>query len=105
MSFTSTCPVDQHGRPVDPYTFGLNIQHSQPRELAMKGGRHGVLFNKGRYFETTVYDPELRNKVVNLSGAKVEFGNMVVDKWDKLEDFVIAMNIEGYYVKIDIDWI
>jgi hypothetical protein len=30
---------------------------------------------------------------------------MIVGSWLKLEDFVIAMNICGYRVNIDIDWI
>ncbi len=88
--------------PVDPYKFGKDIEYSQPVNL---NGRHKVLFNKGRYFETSIYDKNILEVVSDLADLPIEYNNMLVGSWTKLEDFVIAMNILGIYVKIDIDWI
>lgn len=108
MSITSLCITEEHcgnTQPKDAWRFGKDIQHSQSREITLTGGRHTVLFNKGRYFETSFYDKKLMNEVAKLSDCKIEFNNMIVGSWKKLEDFVIAMNISGYYVDINIDWI
>ena len=104
---TITSKVELHSTnsrevPKDPYKFGTDIQYSQSRDLPH---RHNVLFNKGRYFETSIYDKELREFVAKKSQTKIEFDVMIVDSWKKLEAFVAAMNEKGYYVKIDIDWI
>ena len=101
MSFTSAVITDQFGGPENPYSFAQAIQFSQPANLSYYTS---VLFNKGRYFEVSIASNIIK-EVSELSGAKIEFGTMIVDNWRKLEDFVIAMNILGYYVKITTDWI
>ena len=105
MSFTAEVITEPHGNltvPKDPCKFGRSIEYSQPRGLE---GRHKILFNKGRYFETSFYNKELLDALVELTGFKVQYNNMIVQSWKDMEDFVIAMNILGYRVEIDIDWI
>lgn len=107
MSITSTTFTQSHGTlavPADPYKFAKAIQYSQPSPYTMKGD-HTILFNKGRYFETTIGNPQILHALCALTGFKAVHGNMIVQSWKDLEDFVIAMNILGIYVDITIDWI
>lgn len=107
MSITAKTAVEQHiGQdvPVDPYKFGTDIQFSQSSSRTFNG-RHRILFNKGRYFETTIGNPQLLEALCNLTGFKPKHHNTIVQSWKDMEDFVIAMNILGYYVDINIDWI
>lgn len=103
MSFTANCLLDNRAYPVDPFKFGKDVQYSQDR-INLEG-RHKVLFNKGRYFETSIYNKDLLINIATLVGVPILHGNMIVASWKNLEDFVIAMNIYGYYVEIEIDWI
>lgn len=109
MSITSTAILEtSSGRtiPKETYKFGKAIQYSQPARYRYNyKGEHRILFNKGRYFETSIYNVELLNAICELTGFKPEFNNMIVQSWRDMEDFVIAMNILGIYVEIDIDWI
>lgn len=110
MSLTSQVVTEgPRNTPVDPYGFGKSIQYSQTSKHELWGNSYGetqkVLFNKGRYFETSIYNKEVLNEVSKLTDIPVQYNNMIVGSWMKLEDFVIAMNILGIYVKIDIDWI
>lgn len=104
MSFTSTVTKDKYGRPENAYLFSKSIEYSQPSKNTL-WGEQSVLFNKGRYFECSVYPSHILKQVSELIGIPIEYTNMIVGTWDKLEDFVIAMNILGIYVKITIDWI
>jgi hypothetical protein len=104
MSITSACRLDNNGRPEQPWEFARALEASQPTTLKHYYN-HKVLFNKGRYFETSVYESELRNKISELSGIPISYNTMFVGNWSNLEDFVIAMNICGYRVSIDVDWI
>lgn len=104
MSITSKTEQDPNfPAPKDPYKFGTAVEMMQDRSKLT--GRHKILYNKGKYFETSFYDLELMKKVSELSETAIEFDDMIVGSWKKMEDFVIAMNIFGYYVKIEIDWI
>lgn len=105
MSITANTLTEIHcgnSQPKDPWKFGMDIQCSQPTNLL---GRHTILFNKGRYFETSIYNKETLEQVSELTGLKPQYTNMIVGSWKNLEDFVIAMNIIGIYVSINIDWI
>lgn len=103
MSITSTALLDERGNPLDPWAFGMSIQSSQTD--VPYDNTHHILFNKGRYFETDVHPKELRDEVSEMCGIPVQYNTMIVGSWKQMEDFVIAMNIKGIRVKIDIDWI
>lgn len=115
MSITAVAPTESHGNltvPKDPYKFAKDIQHAQERYKSIGSferilsEEHKILFNKGRYFETSIYNAEIREQVSKLADIPVTYNNnMIVASWKKLEDFVIAMNILGIYVEIDVDWI
>lgn len=107
MSITSTLLNETYPAPnvpADPWKFGTDIQASQGYKF-LQDARHKILFNKGRYFETTIYNPKILKQICELTGFTPKHTNMIVESWDKMEDFVIAMNILGIYVEIDIDWI
>lgn len=110
MSITANTPIDPKDQPSgiqlpdDPYQFAKAIQYSQPRRSTLPG-EHTILFNKGRYFETSIYTPQLLQGICELTGFKPQHTNMIVQSWKDLEDFVIAMNILGIYVDITVDWI
>ena len=103
MSITANTPLDANQKPENPWKFGTDIQYSQPRELLQSN--HSILFNKGRYFETSIYDKAVLNEISSLTGLEIQYNNMIVASWKDMEDFVIAMNILGFYVKITIDYI
>lgn len=110
MSITSKTPLGDAPSgvnvPADPYNFGKAIQYSQPSRYKYDyKGEHTILFNKGRYFETTIGNPQLLKSICELTGFKPQYTNMIVQSWRDMEDFVIAMNILGIYVEITIDWI
>jgi hypothetical protein len=113
MSITAQVLTEQHGTltiPADPYKFAKAIQYSQPKRSEMLEclaavGEHTILFNKGRYFETSIYNPQLLESICSLTNFKPCHTNMIVQSWKDLEDFVIAMNILGIYVYITVDWI
>lgn len=100
---TDTTQLDEHGRPKDPWSFAKEIERNQDRNNCWT--THKILFNKGRYFETSIYDKKILTEVSELIESPIQFDNMIVDNWRKMEDFVIAMNCMGVYVKIEIDWI
>lgn len=107
MSITAQIPTEWHGTltvPADPYKFAKTIQYSQPARQKLTG-EHIILFNKGRYFETSIYGTQMLEELCELTGFKPQYGNMIVQPWKDLEDFVIAMNILGIYVDITVDWI
>jgi D-serine deaminase-like pyridoxal phosphate-dependent protein len=107
MSITANTPLEvcnDRTSPKDPYNFGKAIQYSQPRRSTMNGEHH-ILFNKGRYFETTICNAQLLHDLYELTGFEPQHTCMICQSWRDMEDFVIAMNILGYYVEIDIDWI
>lgn len=104
MSITSTCITEKHlgnEQPKEAWKFAKDIEYSQP----ILNAKHNILFNKGRYFETSIYNKEILNKVSELTEIPVQYNNMIVGSWKKMEDFVIAMNILGIYVNITIDYI
>lgn len=90
-------------QPKDPYSFAKNIEANQ--EYNNLDTRHTILFNKNRYFETTIYNKEVLKEISELTGIPIIYNNIIVAPWYKLEDFVISMNCLGILVKIDIDWI
>lgn len=104
---TETIELEEHCgnmQPKEPWKFKDKLQYSQDTKL-INGYSHSVLFNKGRYFETSIYNKEVLREVSELTGIAPQYGNMIVGSWKKLEDFVIAMNCLGIYVKIDLDWV
>lgn len=64
-----------------------------------------VLFNKGRYFEMSIYDTKLRASIAQAIKCKVEFGNMICGPKSKLEALSKAFNKRNYFLKINVDWI
>lgn len=88
--------------PTDAWKYGKDIEANQDKGLNRS---HNILFNKGRYFETSIYDKEVLNTVSELTGIPIQYTNMIVASWNKMEDFVAAMNLLGYRVNIDVDWI
>jgi hypothetical protein len=90
--------------PQDAYQFARQLEAIQPQSLPYDG-KQNVLFNKGRYFETSVYNQEQKEEIANLTGLEIQHSNMFVASWKHLEDFVIACNIIGKRVSIDVDWI
>lgn len=104
-TITSQAVLEEHcgiNVPKDPWKLGKDIQYSQPHSL---NNNHTILFNKGRYFETSIYDKKLRASIAQAIKSKVKYNTMIVDSWRKLEAFVKAMNKRDYYINIDIDWI
>lgn len=92
-------------QPKDPWKFASNIDSSQTVTKYDANGTINVLFNKGRYFETSLPS---RSLLVSLSKAiksKIQYNCMIADSWKKLESFVKACNRRGYYVNLTIDWI
>jgi hypothetical protein len=105
-NITSTIELKEHCgtlEPKDPWKFAKDIQNSQ--ECKLGSAKHSILFNKGRYFETSLYNEQLCKEISELIQSPIKYNNMIVDSWLKLEDFVIAMNCLGIYVIINIDWI
>jgi hypothetical protein len=94
-----------HGfeQPANPYKFAKAVQFAQ--ELSKDYGFQPVLFNKGTYFEATITNNNILKEVSELINLPIKYSNMIVGSWDKLEDFVIAMNCFNIYVVIDIDYI
>ena len=89
--------------PEDPYKFAKDIESKQ--HTSKDCGYHKVLFNKGRYFETSIYNKEILTKVSELIQVPISYENMILGSWKKLAEFVIAMNCLNIHVEIDIDWI
>lgn len=100
---TDKVELDTHGLPVDPWGFAKAIESNQEYNAFER--RQTILFNKGRYFEGSVYDQEVREQVSELTGLKVEYSNMLCGSWKKLEEYVLAMNCMNFYVHINVDWI
>ena len=110
---TNTIELKEHlgsFQPKDPFGFAASIILSQAQEINPFQRDQdeyvcSVLFNKGRYFETSIDDPKILKEVSELIDSPIKYRNMIVDSWRKLEDFVIAMNCLGIYVSIHTDWI
>lgn len=106
-SITESIELEEHCgnmQPKDPWKFAKAVESSQEwRTLGQAS--HRILFNKGRYFETSIYNKEIINEVSDLTKIPITHNNMLVASWKKLEDFVIAMNCLGIYVSITIDYI
>jgi hypothetical protein len=103
-NITSTIELEEHCGsfyPKDAWAFGRAIESNQENNLK---NIISVLFNKGRYFETTVPNRIIK-EISELIQSPIQYDTMIVDSWKKLEDFVIAMNCLDYYVKINIDFI
>lgn len=107
-NITSTIELEEHcGNlvPKDPWSFAKSVENAQCYDELKGAMIHSILFNKGRYFETSMYDQSLLNEVSKLINSPIKYNNMIVDSWKKLEDFVIAMNCLNVIVRINIDWI
>jgi len=89
--------------PKDAWRFGKAIEAAQ--DYSKLEGRHTILYNKGRYFETSIHDHKLLVSISKAIKSKIQYKTMIADSWRKLEAFVKAMNKRGYYVAITIDWI
>lgn len=102
MNFTSTIDTT-----LETFEFVKQINKKQFEIIDPLGDNETikVLFNKGRYFEMSVYNKELRNSMAQAIKSKVQYNNMLVGPKSKLEALVKAFNKRGYYVNIDIDWI
>ncbi len=106
-NITSTIELEDHNGnsiPKDAWSFGKAIENNQDYSK-LNNGRHNILFNKGRYFETSIYNKDILNEISTLTGIPIQYNNMIVANWKKMEDFVIAMNCLGILVSITIDWI
>jgi hypothetical protein len=64
-----------------------------------------VLFNKGRYFEMSVYNKKIRSSIAQAIKCKVQHNTMIVGPKNKLEALVAAFNKRGIFVTINVDWI
>lgn len=105
-NITNTIETENHCGlivPKDAYSFGRTIEYNQNE--SSYNGIQDVLFNKGRYFETSIYNKEILKEVSELTQIPIQFNNMICASWTKLEDLVIAMNCLGVKVNIDINWI
>jgi len=106
ITITSQIELEEHlgnQHPKNPYKFVSLLENLQKTHT--NSTYHRVLFNKGRYFETTIMDKVLRSSIACAIKSKIKHNTMIVDSWRKLEAFVKAMNKRGYYVHIKIDWI
>lgn len=83
------------------YIFAKKIENSQENHEY----RHNILFNKGRYFETTILNSDILKQVSELTQLPIQYGNMIIGNADRLQDFVTAMNCFNISVKINVDWI
>lgn len=105
MSVTSqTAKLDERGALLNAWDLKLALLNSQKDLSAGYNPRHKILFNKGRYFETSL-PKQLLEEVSQLTGITISYNTMIVAGWSMMEDFIIAMNILGWYVDIDLDWI
>ena len=66
---------------------------------------HHILFNKGKYFETSIYDRALLVSLSKAAKIKIEFNYMLVGTAEELVRLVKAFNKRGHYVQIKQDWI
>ena len=85
-----------------PWAFRDELIKMQPNDL---NNSHTILFNKGRYFETTLPNQALRVSIAKAIKCKLQYKTMTIGSWKKLESFIKAMNKRGYYVYISLDWI
>ena len=63
-NITSTIELKEHCgtlEPKDPWKFAKDIQNSQ--ECKLGSAKHIILFNKGRYFETSLYNEQLCKEI------------------------------------------
>jgi hypothetical protein len=102
-TITNLVELDERGNPANPYKFARDIQSNQ-NESSYDTETY-VLFNKGRYFETSNFNKDLLKQMSELSGIPIAHNCMFVARWDKLEDFVITCNCFGIYVSISVDWV
>ena len=64
-----------------------------------------VLFNKGRYFETSVYDKDLIRSMSKAVKVKIQYDSMLMGNPSKLSSLVKAFNKRGIHVNLTLDWI
>ena len=105
-NITSTIETEEHLgnlQPKDPWDFAKTIERTQTVESTTDG--ISLLFNKGRYFEMSVYDHKLLVSISKAVKIKIECRNMLCGSWRKLEAPVRAFNKRGVYVRIDVDWV
>ncbi len=91
--------------PASPTEFARRLNGLQQKMFREYDGTVNVSFNKSRYFETSVYDKKLCASMAQAIKSKIQFGNMLIDSWTKLESLVVAFNKRGVYVNITVDWI
>lgn len=106
MDITSTTETKKHCGilvPKDPWKFAKTVQNQQDSKNLTHN--HSILFNKGQYFETSLYEANTLKEISELTNIPIKYNNMIIGSWKQLEDFVIAMNCLNYYVHINIDWI
>ena len=102
-NITAQTAVDKYNQPESPYKFATSIESAQDADY--HDPQISILFNKGRYFETSVYGKDIIKELSDLTGIEVQYHNMFVASWRKLEDFVDACNACGYRCVINVDWI
>lgn len=94
---------------IDPFKLKELIDKEQFKTIDCLGRDNhqniSVLFNKGRYFEMSIYNKDLLISLSKAIKTKIQYGNMLVDSKTKLEALVKAFNKRNYFVIINIDWI
>ena len=102
MNYTSTIDTN-----FETFEFVDKINKKQFEIIDPLGNNETikVLFNKGRYFEMSLYNKKLCNSMAQAIKCKIQYNNMLVGPKSKLEALVKAFNKRGFYVNIDVDWI
>jgi len=100
MNYTSTLDSNQ-----ETFAFVEQINQQQRDRNLERHNNVSVLFNKGRYFEMSVYNKPTRSSIAQAIKCKVQYSNMLVGPKTKLEALVKAFNKKGVYVVIKVDWI
>ena len=103
-NYTSTIDASQ-----ETFKFVGDINKEQFKIIDCLGRDNhqniSVLFNKGRYFEMSIYNKDLLISISKAIKCKIQYNNMLVGSKDKLEALVKAFNKRNYYVNINVDWI
>lgn len=93
---------------LEPYDFVAAINKEQFKTIDCLGRdghtNQSVLFNKGRYFELSMYDRDLLVSISKAIKCKIEYG-MICGPKSKLPALAKALNKRNMYLKIKIDWI
>ena len=90
--------------PTDPIEVARLIAKIQLESKVSHSNVVFILFNKGRYFETSIHSHSLLVSLSKAIKVKIQFNNMLAGSPTKLVALVKALNKRGYYASVKLDW-